>query len=62
MKNCEKCIRARVKSFAYEKNGAKISKMEKIFTNIPEIILIEKKSKIEIGNLSRRPIIQNGLK
>lgn len=62
MKNCEKCIRARVKSFAYEKNGAKISKMEKIFANIPEIILIEKKSKIESGNLSRRPIIQNGLK
>lgn len=53
MKNYEKCIRARVKSFIYKKLVQRFRKWyEKIFANIPEIILIEKKSKIESGNLS----------
>lgn len=53
MKNYEKCIRGRVKSFIYEKLVQRFRKWyEKIFANIPEIILIEKKSKIESGNLS----------
>lgn len=53
MKNYEKCIRARVKSFIYEKLVQRFRKWyEKIFANIPEIILIEKKSKIENSNLS----------
>lgn len=53
MKNYEKCIWGRVKSFIYEKLVQRFRKWyEKIFANIPEIILIEKKSKIESGNLS----------
>lgn len=49
MKNYEKCIRARVKSFIYEKLVQRFRKWyEKIFANIPEIILIEKKSKIQL--------------
>lgn len=49
MKNYEKCIQARVKSFIYEKLVQRFRKWyEKIFANIPEIILIEKKSKIQL--------------
>lgn len=44
MKNREKCIQGRVKSFIYEKMVQRFREWyEKIFTNIPEITLIEKK-------------------